>query len=75
MLLDLYISDAESRRLSVSALCLGSQGPQTTALRYVPLFCEGGLARRVADPVDARRHFVELTEQGRNAMQRALQRF
>jgi len=65
MLLDLFVSESEGRRLSVTALCLGSRKPLATALRYVAVLCDAGLTKRSVDAVDARRSFVSLTDKGR----------
>lgn len=68
MLLDLFVSEAEGRRLSVTALCLGSRKPLATALRYVAVLCDAGLTTRSADAVDARRSFVSLTDKARRSL-------
>lgn len=64
LLLDLYISHAEGRRLSITAACIGSRASTATAIRYVGLLCDAGILRRTADECDQRRSFVELTEHG-----------
>ena len=68
MLLDLFISSAEGRRLSVSALCIGSRAPAATAHRYVQLLADAGLVERSADEKDGRRRFIALTDEGHDAM-------
>lgn len=72
MLLDLFIASADSRRLSVSALCIGSRSAAATALRYLGLLEEHGLAERVPDANDARRCFVALTGLGQAKMEQLL---
>ena len=68
MLLDLYLSEIIQRRVSVSSLCIASNVPSTTALRWITsLECEG-LAERTSDPIDKRRYFMSLTDKGRQAM-------
>lgn len=68
MLLDLYLSEIAQRRVSVTSLCLASNVPSTTALRWIAnLECEG-LAERTSDPFDRRRYFMSLTGKGRHAM-------
>jgi DNA-binding MarR family transcriptional regulator len=64
MLLDLYIAEKRNRRVSVTAACLGANAPGTTALRWLQQLEERGLAVRDADPKDARRSFVRLSEEG-----------
>ena len=68
MLLDLYLSEIIQRRVSVSSLCIASNVPGTTALRWIAsLECEG-LVDRTSDPFDKRRYFMSLTDKGRRAM-------
>jgi hypothetical protein len=73
MLLDLIISEAEGRRLSVSALCLGSRNAAATAIRYINLLERDGFVVRSRDQRDARRFFIDLSEQGREVMSRLLE--
>jgi ActR/RegA family two-component response regulator/DNA-binding transcriptional ArsR family regulator len=68
MLLDLMVNQLQGRRISVSSLCIASGVAQTTALRRISDLYKSGLVRRVADPNDGRRVFVELSEQGIAAM-------
>lgn len=65
MMLDLMISEADGRRLSVSALCMGSRAPAATAIRYIGQMVDAGLVVRAPDLHDARRSFVDLTDDGR----------
>jgi DNA-binding MarR family transcriptional regulator len=44
---------------------------QSTTSRAVSAFVQDGLVRRVADPHDGRASFLELTDEGRDAMRRA----
>jgi DNA-binding MarR family transcriptional regulator len=64
MLLDLYIAEKKNKRVSVTAACIGANCPGTTALRWLQQLAERGLVLREADPKDARRSFVRLSEQG-----------
>jgi DNA-binding MarR family transcriptional regulator len=64
MLLDLYIAEKKNKRVSVTAACIGANCPGTTALRWLQQLEERGLVLREADPKDARRSFVRLSEQG-----------
>jgi hypothetical protein len=61
ILLDLMAARLERRSVAVSSLCIGAAVPATTALRWIKQLTEIGLLRRVADPLDGRRVFIELT--------------
>ena len=60
MLLDLLISEADGRNVSVSSLCQGAGVPATTALRHVERLERHGFIIRHDDARDQRRSFVEL---------------
>lgn len=64
ILLDLLKSRLSQRRVSVSSVCVASNVPPTTALRWIKLLENEGLVTRRADPFDGRRFYIELTEQG-----------
>ncbi|WP_267397235.1 MULTISPECIES: hypothetical protein [unclassified Sphingomonas] len=64
MLLDLYISNAEGRLISVSDACVGSGTNSATALRYLSLLEGSRLVTRNADALDRRRFYVSLTIEG-----------
>ncbi len=64
MLLDLFIAEADGKRLSVTAACIGSAVPTSTALRWLVILEDRGLVRRENDPSDARRVFLQLTSDG-----------
>lgn len=68
MLLDLLLSEADGRRLSVSALCIGSGSSHATACRYLALLVDAGLVARTADSLDGRRTYVALTDRGTACM-------
>jgi DNA-binding MarR family transcriptional regulator len=72
MLLDLFISESTGRRLSVTALCIGSHSSAATALRYATLLMDAGLIARVADETDGRRSHVHLTAEGWRVMKTLL---
>lgn len=61
MLLDLFASDLERRRVSVSSLCIAAAVPPTTALRWIGTLHEAGLFERQADPADRRRAYIALS--------------
>jgi len=62
ILLDLLNSRLSHRRVSVTSVCVASNVPPTTALRWIRLLENEGLVRRQADPFDGRRFYIELTE-------------
>ncbi len=72
MLLHLRASADIDRRVFVSAATSAAGVPPTTALRALDIICRQGLVRRVPDGSDRRRHFVELTLYGRQAVENAL---
>jgi FixJ family two-component response regulator/DNA-binding MarR family transcriptional regulator len=72
MLMDLYQSQCTGQKVSISSLCLSSGIPQTTALRRIEDLVARGLVRRVPDPTDRRRAFVELSDEGHGRISRFL---
>lgn len=62
ILLDLTAARIEGRSVAVSSLCIAAAVPATTALRWIKQLTETGLLRRVADPDDGRRIFIELSD-------------
>jgi DNA-binding MarR family transcriptional regulator len=70
MLLDLAAATSEYRRVSVTSLCIASQVPPSTALRWIGLMEDQGLLQRIDDPLDRRRVFVSLTENAKFAIAR-----
>ena len=68
MLLELYAAECSQRKISVSSLCVASNVPATTALRWIRTLETRHLLRRVGDPHDGRRFFVSLTNKGFQAM-------
>ena len=70
MLLDLYASHLEQKRVSVSSLQIASAVPGTTALRWMTRLEAKDLLRRHSDPFDARRVFVALSDRGLELMER-----
>jgi hypothetical protein len=63
IMVDLFIAQRTNLQVSISAACIAARVPPTTALRWVQRLCREGLLRRRPDPLDKRRHIVELTEQ------------
>lgn len=72
MLLDLGLAAMEGREISVSSLCIASNVPRTTALRWIVTMVERGLVTREADPADGRRSIVRLTDEAADALHKCL---
>lgn len=68
MLLALYIAEESEARNSISRLTEFSGAPLSTALRWIDHLGRLGLTSRVAHPTDVRTSFVELTNEGRDAL-------
>lgn len=62
MLHDLFLAKLRGKRLSVTAVTIGSGAPDTTALRYLRLLEARGYVQRVPDETDKRRHFIEIAK-------------
>jgi DNA-binding MarR family transcriptional regulator len=60
MLLDLYVQEEAQVGTMISALCIASGVPQTTALRYIYRLAEMGLVEITDHPTDHRRTMVRL---------------
>ncbi len=63
ILLDLMAARLEGKSVSVSSLCIAAAVPPTTALRWVTGMTESGMLVRRMDPSDARRVFIELSDE------------
>ena len=72
ILLALYAAALVQRRIAVTALAEEASLPQTTTLRWLHALHRDGLVERTADPIDARRVLISLSEQGLAAMDGAL---
>ena len=70
MLLDLTAARAEHARVSVTSLCIASNVPPTTALRWIGQMTDEGLLERVEDETDRRRAFITLTDKAADAVAR-----
>lgn len=68
MLLELYACELGQQRISISSLCVGAAVPATTALRWISTLEQEKLIERRPDPTDGRRFFIQLTREGREAM-------
>lgn len=62
MLLDLYAAELGQVRVSVTSLCIASNAPTSTALRWISTLEREHLIERRADPLDGRRFFLSLTK-------------
>ncbi len=69
ILLDLLIARLTHVRVSVSTVCVASNVPQTTALRWIKTLEAEGLVVRRADRHDGRRFHLELTLEAEHALQ------
>ena len=70
ILLDLMAARLEGNRVSVSSLCIAASVPATTALRWITSMTESGMLKRQMDPNDARRVFIELSENSISRLER-----
>lgn len=68
MLLELFVSANQQKRVTVGDLCRASHVPQTTALRWIDVLAKEDLITRRSDPLDARRVHLELTPSAYGAM-------
>lgn len=60
MMLDLYASHYEGKRISVSSLTIASSVPATTALRWISKLADSGQMIREPDPSDRRKVYITL---------------
>lgn len=63
ILLDLKAAAQEGQQVSVSSLCIAAAVPPTTALRWITAMTENKMLVRRQDPSDARRVFIELSQE------------
>lgn len=68
MLLELYATQLEQRRISITNLCQSAAVPPTTALRWIKTLEDQGLISKQHDRLDARRVFISLSTQGATLM-------
>jgi hypothetical protein len=61
IMLDLFVAEAEGRETPVMNLCLSSQVPETTTLRWVKTLEHAGVLIRQKDEHDQRRVLVRLS--------------
>jgi DNA-binding MarR family transcriptional regulator len=72
MLLELYAAELGQVRVSVTGLCIASNAPTSTALRWISVLERKKLIERRPDPLDGRRFFLSLT---RDAVERCQRYF
>jgi len=72
ILLEALATELAQKRISVSGLCSASAVPATTALRWVKRLEQDGWLIRIADRFDARRDWMELTQEGSERIRRLL---
>ena len=60
ILLDLVVAGLKGERVATSSACAAAQVPLSTALRHVNQLIQAGWVKRVNDPNDKRRTFLEL---------------
>jgi DNA-binding MarR family transcriptional regulator len=70
ILLDLTAARAEHTRVSVTSLCIASEVPPTTALRWISQMTCAGLLERIEDEADRRRAFIALADRAADDMAR-----
>lgn len=75
ILLELYAAECSERKLSVSGASYASATPHSTGLRWIHRLEKEGWIRRVGDPADLRRSWVELTEDSSARMRQLLGEF
>ncbi|HYE27349.1 MAG TPA: hypothetical protein VEA61_03830 [Allosphingosinicella sp.] len=63
ILLELFVSTLEGRKVTVSTACMAACAPTTTALRHIAYLVQEGLVIRRPHPCDARSTYLELTGQ------------
>lgn len=62
ILLELYAAALGQSRLSTGSVSIGAAVPATTALRWIKSLEAKNLIERKADPLDARRNYLSLSE-------------
>jgi len=69
ILLDLYVSERQGERISLTALGGSAGVPLTSALRRIQELERNGMISRIPDQADKRRVAAHLTDKGREAVQ------
>ncbi len=63
ILLDLMAARLSGQTVSVSSLCIAAAVPATTGLRWITSMTKNGMLERKSDPMDARRVFIDLSDE------------
>ncbi len=63
ILLDLYASRLENRRVTITDASVAAGVPSTTGLRWVSRLVAGGAVMRSPDPIDRRRTYLTLSDE------------
>jgi DNA-binding MarR family transcriptional regulator len=74
ILLDLFASEAEDRKVRVSSACIAACVPASTALRYLSEMERRGLIVRSPSPDDKRGQYIALSEACQAEMRELLTR-
>src|SRR3546814_14193324 len=69
MMLDLYVASQRGQLTTVTNACVAADVPQTTGLRYIEKLTSRGLAVRYSHLKDKRMLGLELTPEGKGAME------
>ena len=72
MLLDLFIARVRGKQERTISLCIASEVPATTALRWIGVLDEHGLVERRRAADDRRLRLIALTDQGYRVMRQYL---
>lgn len=75
ILLELYLHHRQRTAVSVTSLCLGAKIPPSTGLRWMAVLEKRGLIVRESDPFDRRKIYAELTAEGINRLEKAIDTF
>lgn len=70
MILHLTVARLDGEKVSVTDLCIASNVPYTTALRWITNLEKSKLFERSYDAYDRRRMFIQLSDAGFDSMQR-----
>ncbi len=64
ILIDLFVNHQRQRSVAITSAGIASGAPPTTALRYISLLIDAGLATREQTTHDARSQYLRLTRKG-----------
>jgi hypothetical protein len=63
-LVDLALARLTGKAISITSACIASGAPPTTALRHLAILEAERLAERRPDPLDSRRFYLGITQEG-----------